>query len=227
MLQFFFTILTAAAQSAGASGDETPSAALTTPPPAITAPAAPEPTAPAASEQVAAAPAPEPEPEPETTPEPAAAPEPAPQQPAAAAPVTGIIAPAAPELTPGLVAEPQTATGRFLTATEVRPILNATKPNWISVRAFGGKDLLYVTHIWSWRCGLLELRVGVNGAQPEIWPLPACHTDQPAPAAILESDGLPYREFPLKSVQLIEVMLTFDDLSVSRVRFNRAGIVIP
>ena len=170
MLQFFFTLLTAAAQSAGASGDETPSVALTTPPPAITAPAAPE---------------------------------------------------------PGLVAEPQTATGRFLTATEVRPILTATKPNWISVRAFGGKDLLYVTHIWSWRCGLLELRVGVNGAQPEIWPLPACHTDQPAPAAILESDGLPYREFPLKSVQLIEVMLTFDDLSVSRVRFNRAGIVIP
>ena len=127
----------------------------------------------------------------------------------------------------GLVAEPQVATGRFLTALEVRPILNATQANWIAVREYGGQDLLYVTHLWSWRCGLLELRIGLNGATPEIWPLPPCHEDLPAAAAILESDGLPYRSFPLRSVQLIEVQLTYDDLGTSKVRFNRAGGVIP
>ena len=46
-------------------------------------------------------------------------------------------------------------------------------------------------------------------------------------ATILESDGLPYRTFPLRSVQLIEVQLTYDDLSTARVRFNRGGVVIP
>ena len=95
------------------------------------------------------------------------------------------------------------------------------------MREYGGKDLLYVTHLWSWRCGLLEMRVGLNGAVPEIWPLPPCHLDQAAPAAILESDGLPYREFGLRSVQIIEVMLTYDDLTTVSVRFNRGGVVIP
>lgn len=127
----------------------------------------------------------------------------------------------------GLVAEPQVPSGRFLTALEVRPILNATRGNWIAVREYGGEDLLYVTHLWSWRCGLAELRIGLNGAPPEIWPLPPCHEDLPMAATILESDGLPYRTFPLRSVQLIEVQLTYDDLSTARVRFNRGGVVIP
>ena len=95
------------------------------------------------------------------------------------------------------------------------------------MREYGGKDLLYVTHLWSWRCGLLELRVGINGATPEVWPLPECHTDRPQAAAILEGDGVPYRQFPLRSVQLIEIQIVYDDLTTDRVRFNRAGVIIP
>ncbi|MCB1341703.1 MAG: hypothetical protein KDK24_11710 [Pseudooceanicola sp.] len=126
-----------------------------------------------------------------------------------------------------MVAEPQVPTGRFLTALEVRPILNATKGNWIAVREYAGKDLLYVTHLWSWRCGLAELKIGLNGGAPEVWPLPPCHPEQAQAAAILEGDGNPYREFGLRSVQLIEVVLTYDDLTTDRVRFNRGGVVIP
>lgn len=127
----------------------------------------------------------------------------------------------------GFVAEPQIASGRFLTALEVRPILNATRGNWISVREFGGQDLLYVSHLWAWRCGLHEIRVGVNGAAPEVWDMPECRPDQPAPAAVLDGDGLPYRSFPRRSVQLIEVHLLYDDMTTAQLRFNRAGIVIP
>ena len=125
---------------------------------------------------------------------------------------------------PTLQAEPQVASGRFTTAVEVKPILTMTKANWISVREFNGEDLLYVTHLWSWRCGLAEVRVGVNGATPQVWPLPECHLDQPAPNAILEQDGLPYRNFGLGQVALIEVQVTYDDLSTENVKFNRQGM---
>ena len=133
----------------------------------------------------------------------------------------------APAAKPALVAESQAPTGRFMTATEVKPILNATRGNWILVREYDGKDLLYVTQIWSWRCGLLELRVGINGNDPEVWPLPQCHPDQPSPAAILEGDGLPYREFGLGSIAMVEIELTYDDLSTDSAKFNRQGRLIP
>ena len=128
---------------------------------------------------------------------------------------------------PQLQAEPQEATGRFTTALEVKPILGATKSAWVAVREYGGQDLLYVTHLWAWRCGLLEMRIGINGDTPEVWPLPDCHLEQPTPGAILESDGLPYRAFGLNSVHLIEVEVLYDDLSTDSQKFSRQGIPIP
>ncbi|WP_406644919.1 hypothetical protein QEZ52_13615 [Aliisedimentitalea scapharcae] len=123
-----------------------------------------------------------------------------------------------------LQAEPQVPSGRFTTAVEVKPILSMTKANWISVREFNGEDLLYVTHLWSWRCGLLEVKVGVNGDSPQPWPLPPCHLNDPTPNAIKESDGLPYRNFGLGQVALVEVHVTYDDLSTENVKFNRQGL---
>jgi hypothetical protein len=130
-------------------------------------------------------------------------------------------------LAPARQAEPQVPTGKFTTATEVKPILGATKGNWVAVREFNGQDLIYVTHLWSWRCGLIEMRVGLNGAAPEIWPLPKCHDDQPAPNMILESDGLPYRSYSLNSINTIAVELVYDDLSEETANFNRKGVQIP
>lgn len=126
-----------------------------------------------------------------------------------------------------LEAEPQTPTGRFTTATEVKPILGATKAAWISVREFNGQDLVYVTQVWSWRCGLVEMRVGLNGDEPEIWPLPACHEDQPSPNAIQDGDGLPFRGFPQGFVEQVEVLLTFDDLSTDRAVYDGNGVLQP
>ena len=99
-----------------------------------------------------------------------------------------------------------------------------TKANWISVREFDGQDLLYVTHLWAWRCGLLEIKVGVNGETPQNWPLPTCHENEAAPNAIKEGDGLPYRNYGLGQIALIEVHLTYDDLSTESAKFNRQGM---
>lgn len=126
-----------------------------------------------------------------------------------------------------LAAEPQVPTGKFTTATEVRPILTATKSSWVAVREYGGEDLLYVTQIWAWRCGLVEMKVGVNGALPQVWPLPPCHIETGAPNAITEADGLPYARFPLGSIETVEVQLTFDDLGTDTGLFARSTVLMP
>lgn len=127
---------------------------------------------------------------------------------------------------PPLRAEEQVATGRFLTALEVRPILTATKPNWVALRDWQGQDLLYVTQILSWRCGLVALRVGINGGAPQVWPLPECRVDTAQPAAILDGDTV-YQAYPAGTIQEITVELTYDDLTTDTARFERAAVMMP
>ena len=126
----------------------------------------------------------------------------------------------------GQQAEPQVPTGKFTTATEVKPILSATRGNWVGVRKWEGQDLIYVTHIWAWRCGLVALEVSINSGPFEDWPLPACHMDIASPNSILEEDGLPYRAFGLNSIIEVAVRVTYDDLSVEEARFPRGAIAM-
>ena len=124
----------------------------------------------------------------------------------------------------GLAALPAaTQAAPFTTAAEVKPILLATKANWVSVREYEGQDLLYVTHLWSWRCGLTGMRIGINGAVPKTWPLPPCHEDLATPNAILEQDGLPFKSYPLKAIRRISIDLLFDDQTIETLTVNRAG----
>jgi len=124
-------------------------------------------------------------------------------------------------------AEPQIPTGKFTTATEVKPILEMTTGNWVAVRDFNGQDLLYVTHIWSWRCGLLQMRYAINDGDMQVWPLPPCHEGTNAPNAIIESDGLPYAAFAPGSIQQVRVELLFDDLTEASASFARSDILMP
>ncbi|MDF1718142.1 MAG: hypothetical protein P1U75_15920 [Antarcticimicrobium sp.] len=128
---------------------------------------------------------------------------------------------------PGLVAEPQVPSGKFTTATEVKPIFAATKANWIAVRLYEGVDYLYVTQIWSWRCGLVQMRVGVNGGPLEVWPLPPCHEEYATPNAVLEDDGNPLRMYPPNSIAYVDVEVTFDDLSTDHAQFTRSSVLMP
>ncbi len=125
------------------------------------------------------------------------------------------------------VAEPQIATGKFTTATEVKPILAATKGNWVAIRDYDGQDLVYVTHLWAWRCGLHQMRYAINGGEMQVWPLPPCHENTNAPNAITDSDGLPYASFAAGSIQSIRVELLFDDLSEDSSDYVRTDVLMP
>lgn len=129
--------------------------------------------------------------------------------------------------TAGLVAEPQNPTGKFTTATEVRPILNATRANWVAVREYDGQDLVYFTHLWAWRCGLLQMRYSVNGGPLQPGPLPLCHENEAQPNAIKSEDGLPYVGFPLGSVTQVDVTIIYDDLETDHITVDRQGVLIP
>lgn len=145
----------------------------------------------------------------------------------AAPEVADMPVPDAPAPRAAMQAEEQVATGKFTTALEVKPILTATRGNWVAVRDWDGQDLLYVTHLMAWRCGLVALRVGVNGAVPEDWPLPPCHMDTATPNALTPEDGLPYRAFAAGSIQSITVEITYDDLTTDTAEFERKAVLMP
>lgn len=121
-------------------------------------------------------------------------------------------------------AEDQTPTGQFLTATEVRPILSATQGNWIAVREFNGQDLLYFTHLLSWRCGLYGIRFSVNGEEMQSFPMVECDVNAPM---TVPSEATIYLEYPLGSIETIDVELLYDDLGTEQVSFERAKVMIP
>lgn len=125
------------------------------------------------------------------------------------------------------VAESQVPTGQFTTATEVRPILGVTRGSWVAVREYDGQDLLYVTHLMAWRCGLVGMRYAVNGGALQEWPLPECHIGTAAPNALLPEDGLPYVSHPLGSIQSVSIELIYDDLGTETAQFERAAVLMP
>ncbi|AXI48818.1 hypothetical protein C1J03_08105 [Sulfitobacter sp. SK012] len=127
----------------------------------------------------------------------------------------------------GLVADPQDPSGKFTTATEIKPIMDATKGSWIAVREFNGQDLLYVTHLWSWRCGLAAMAISINDEPMQNWPLPPCHMKYATPNAILEEDGLPYLTLRLGAVETVVIQVVFDDLTTDAVEFKRGDVLIP
>ncbi len=122
--------------------------------------------------------------------------------------------------------EPQVPIGKFTTATEVKPIMNATRGNWVAVREYDGNDLIYMTHILSWRCGMVGLRYAVNDGPMRDWPLAACLEDTPQPNAIPQ-DATIYEVHPLGSIASIEVEIIYDDLTRERARFERKAILMP
>lgn len=125
--------------------------------------------------------------------------------------------------------EPQIPTGKFTTAVEVKPILGATKGSWVAVRDYNGQDLVYFTHLMSWRCGLWDVKYGLNGAAADqVIALEPCHEDTAAANAMTDIENFPiYLTMPPGSVQSISVLITYDDGSTEAGEFERNAVLIP
>ncbi|GAA6209146.1 hypothetical protein NBRC116601_24390 [Cognatishimia sp. WU-CL00825] len=124
------------------------------------------------------------------------------------------------------LAEDQSPSGKFLTATEVKPILTATKANWIAVREWQGQDLIYFTHLLSWRCGLYEIRYSVNGGPQQLWPIPECDPVTHSVGLIPEGTEI-YTTLPLQSVASVEIEVLYDDLTTDVSAYERAAVLMP
>jgi hypothetical protein len=120
-------------------------------------------------------------------------------------------------------------TAKYTTATKVRPILSMTKSNWVAVREFDGQDLVYFTHILAWRCGLWEIRYGINGDPADtVFEMEKCNDEYAQPNAMIDiENNFPYLRFPMKSVGSVIVEITFDDGTTDFTRANRGDVLIP
>lgn len=97
---------------------------------------------------------------------------------------------------------------------QIKQILDLTKTSWVSFRDWNGQQLIYFTHLESWRCGIDFVFYGLNGGTlDQMWELDAC--DPANPNAVLKEK--PYIELPLGSTQSISVQLIFPDGSKSAI----------
>ena len=128
-----------------------------------------------------------------------------------------------------MMAAPPALAQDFTTAAEVKPILTATKPNWIALRPYDGQDLLYFTNLLAWRCGVETVTYGVNGAPPDTpLTMEPCHDGEAAPNALKMDQGvLPYVTLPLDSVQSVSVLVTYDDGTAEPAEYLRAAVLTP
>jgi hypothetical protein len=112
----------------------------------------------------------------------------------------------------------------FTTQEEVQPILEMTRAHWVGIGTATGRDLLYFTHVLSWRCGFEAIRYGLNGAEPETeLRMEPCHRESNAPNAIRE---LPFVSYGLNSIESVTVELVFADGQILRESFSRSAIRI-
>ena len=125
--------------------------------------------------------------------------------------------------------EPQIPTGKYTTAMEVRPILGMTKSNWVGVREYEGQDLLYFTHLMSWRCGLWDIRYGINGAPADIVvPMEPCNEEFAQPNVMVDIENYqPYVIYPVGSIESVYVEIVFDDGTTDFGQFDRNEVRIP
>lgn len=127
---------------------------------------------------------------------------------------------------PAVFIFPFAAQAQMLDAAQIRPILNATKGQWVAVREWQGQDLVYFTHLLTWRCGLNKIQYSVNSnAANKNWSFIPCDETAENPMALPPGQKI-YTGFDLNSVQTVTVKITYDDGAQDTVTYNRKAVQI-
>ena len=93
-------------------------------------------------------------------------------------------------------------------------VLSMTKGSWAHFRNFNGQQLIYFTHLESYRCGLTKVQYSLNGdTLDRVWKLQPC---DPAKPHHITTDR-PYITLALGTARSISIRLTFEDGSTSEV----------
>jgi hypothetical protein len=120
------------------------------------------------------------------------------------------------------------AQAQFMSAAEVKPILEMTQGNWVGVRVYDGQDLLYFSHLISFRCGMVDIYYGINGDTPDNrYNMEPCYRGTSAPSAMDPVNFPLFVAYPVGSVHSVTVMILFDDGDIQEVTFERAQIQMP
>lgn len=91
---------------------------------------------------------------------------------------------------------------------QMKNIINLTKDNWIAYRDFNGKQLIYFTHLEAWKCGIEQVKYGLNeNSLNQEWTLEACDEEN----QLIVTKDTPYLTFDLNSINVIKVEITFKD----------------
>lgn len=122
---------------------------------------------------------------------------------------------------------PQPALAQNFTTSEgVKPILELIRPQWIAIRPYNGQDLLYMTTLLTYRCGIEEIRYSTNGGEMRVWQGEPCYLGEASPMALKMEGHLPYAEAPLESLQSVTIELVFDDGTSFEHSYEREDVLI-
>lgn len=125
------------------------------------------------------------------------------------------------------LALPLPATGQdFTTSAGVKPILELIRSKWIAIRPYQGQDLLYMTMLLTYRCGIEQIRFSYNGGPLQAWDGEPCYRDEASPMALKMETHLPYAVAPLDSLQTVTINLLFDDGTQMEHSYTRKDVQI-
>lgn len=123
------------------------------------------------------------------------------------------------------LASPATAQG-FTTSAQVKPILELIRPQWVAIRPYEGQDLLYMTTLLTYRCGIEQIRFSFNNGDLQVWEGEPCYRDEASPMALKMETHLPYAVAPLDSLQTVTINLLFDDGTTMEHSYTRKDVQI-
>ncbi len=98
---------------------------------------------------------------------------------------------------------------------QYKQALELTVSSWLYFRDYDGRQLVYFTHLETYRCAIKQVRYSFNTEKLDrTWELDECDPDNPH--NIDPVNHLPYLELPLGTAQWGAVQLIYSDGTTSK-----------